>query len=93
MLDYIYIGLHIKKIIGYSIVIVIINTPKGKEKIQLKRAVYILNFYTNLIYIGNKGKWPLYKTSYLNIRQVAVTCRCGTSVVRNFKFFTPFFTS
>ena len=25
------------------------------------------------------------------LRQVAVTCRCGVSVVRNFKFFTPFF--
>ena len=25
------------------------------------------------------------------IRQVAVTCRCGISVVRNFKFLTPFF--
>ena len=27
------------------------------------------------------------------IRQVAVTCRCGTSVVRNLKFLTPFFNS
>ena len=25
------------------------------------------------------------------IRQVAVTCRCSTSVVRNLKFLTPFF--
>ena len=25
------------------------------------------------------------------IRQVSVTCRCGTSVVRNLKFLTPFF--
>ena len=30
------------------------------------------------------------KASCLHIRQVAVTCRCGTSVVRNFKFLTPF---
>ena len=27
------------------------------------------------------------------IRQVAVMCRRGTSVIRNLKFFTPFFTS
>ena len=25
------------------------------------------------------------------IKQVAITCRCGTSVVRNLKFLTPFF--
>ena len=25
------------------------------------------------------------------IRQIAVICRCGTSVVRNLKFLTPFF--
>ena len=41
--------------------------------------------------VGNKGKWPLYKASCLNMRQVAVTCRRGTCVVRNLKFFTPFF--
>ena len=41
--------------------------------------------------VGNKGKWPLYKVSCLNIKQVAVTCRRGTSVVRNLKFLTPFF--
>ena len=48
--------------------------------------------------VGNKGKWQLYKASCLNgrhiavmIRQVAVTCRCGTSVVRNLKFLTPSF--
>ena len=27
------------------------------------------------------------------LRQVAVTCRCGISVVRNLKFLTPFFNS
>ena len=27
------------------------------------------------------------------IRQIAVTCRYGISVVRNLKFFTPFFNS
>jgi hypothetical protein len=48
--------------------------------------------------VGNKGKWQLYKASCLNrrhiavtMRQVAVTCRCGISVVRNFKFLTPSF--
>ena len=48
--------------------------------------------------VGNKGKWQLYKASCLNrrhiaviIRQVAVTCRRGTSVVRNLKFLTPSF--
>ena len=41
--------------------------------------------------IGNKGKWPLFEASCLYIRQVAVTCRGGTSVVRNLKFLTPFF--
>ena len=30
------------------------------------------------------------EASYLHIRQVAVTCRRGTSVVRNLKFLTPF---
>ena len=33
MLDYLYAGLHIEKIVGYSIITVIINTPEGKEKI------------------------------------------------------------
>ena len=45
----------------------------------------------NFSSVGNKGKWPLYKASCLNVRQVAVTCRHGTSVVRNLKFLTPFF--
>ena len=31
------------------------------------------------------------KASGNYIRQVAVTCRCGTSVVRKLKFLTPFF--
>ena len=31
------------------------------------------------------------KASGNYIRQVAVTCYCGTSVVRNLKFLTPFF--
>ena len=30
------------------------------------------------------------KASSYYLRQVAVMCCCGTSVVRNFKFFTPF---
>ena len=40
-----------------------------------------------------KEKLPVLgiKASGNYIRQVAVTCRCGTSVVRNLKFFTPFF--
>ena len=51
---------------------------------------YILtNIY--FIIVGNKGKWPLFKASCLYARQVAVTCRGGTSVVRNLKFLTPFF--
>ena len=46
---------------------------------------------TCIISVGNKGKWLLFKASCLHVRQVAVTCRCGTSVVRNLKFLTPFF--
>ena len=42
-------------------------------------------------FVGNKGKWPLFKASCLHARQVAVTYRGGTSVVRNLKFLTPFF--
>ena len=30
---------------------VIINTPKGKEQIQLLKAVYILGFYISLVYL------------------------------------------
>ena len=41
--------------------------------------------------VGNKGKWPLFKASCLHARQVAVTYRRSTSVVRNLKFLTPFF--
>ena len=41
--------------------------------------------------VGNKGKWPLFKASCLYARQVAVIYRGGTSVVRNLKFLTPFF--
>jgi hypothetical protein len=41
--------------------------------------------------VRNKGKWLLFKASCLYVRQVAVTCRCGISVVRNLKFLTPFF--
>ena len=43
--------------------------------------------------LGIKAKWPLYKASCLNIRQVAVTYRRGTKVVRNLKFLTPFLNS
>ena len=32
-----------------------------------------------------------YKASCLNMRYIAVTYRCGISVVRNLKFLTPFF--
>ena len=51
-----------------------------------------------MVIVGNKGKWQLYKASCLNVRhiavtikEVAVTCCHGTSVVRNLKFLTPFF--
>ena len=53
--------------------------------------IYIRRYYKTII--RNKGNWPLYKASCLNVRQVAVTCRRGTSVVRNLKFLTPFFSS
>ena len=53
-----------------------------------KKAVLFLILY--FIIVGNKGKWLLYKTSCRYIRQVAVTYRRGTSVVRNFKFLTLF---
>ena len=43
------------------------------------------------ITVGNKGKWLLFEVSCLYIRQVAITCCCSTSVVRNLKFFTSFF--
>jgi hypothetical protein len=46
-----------------------------------------------IISVGNKGKWLLFKANCLYVRQVAVTYRCGTSVVRNLKFLTPFFNS
>ena len=49
VLEYIYIGLYIDKIIGYKTVMVIINTPKGKEQIQFLKVVYILGFYTSLV--------------------------------------------
>jgi len=35
-----------------------INNPKGKKKILLTGAAYVLSFYTNLVYIwklNNKG--------------------------------------
>ena len=51
ILDYIYIGLYIKEIIGFSIAIVIISNPKGKKKILLTGVAYILSFYINLVYI------------------------------------------
>jgi len=51
ILDCIYIGSHTKEIVGFSIAIVIINNPKGKKKILLTGAAYILSFYTNLVYI------------------------------------------
>ena len=51
ILDYIYIGLYIKEIVGFSIAIDIINRPKGKEQILFIEAAYILSFYTNLVYI------------------------------------------
>ena len=43
------------------------------------------------VLVGNKGKWLLFEASCLYVRQVAVTYRGGTSVVRNLKFLTPFF--
>ena len=41
-------------------------------------------------FVRNKSKRLLFKASCLNVRQVAVTCRRGTSVVRNLKFLTLF---
>ena len=42
-------GSYTEEIVGYSTTTVTISILKGKEKIQLKKAVYILNFYINLI--------------------------------------------
>ena len=50
-LDYIYIGLYIEEIVGFSIAKVIINYLKGKKKIQLLGVAYILGFYINLVYL------------------------------------------
>ena len=73
------------------------------QKIAYRHNSYITRKipYTRMpirISVGNKGKWQLYKVSCLNIkhiavivRQVAITCRRSTSVVRNLKFLTPFF--
>ena len=73
----------------------------GKEKfrilITLDRPSPILKNSINKLLkigtVGNKGNWLLYKVSCLNIRQVAITYRRGTSVVKNLKFLTPFFNS
>ena len=46
--------------------------------------------FIGFIIVGNKGKWLLFEVSCLYARQVAVTCRRGTSMVRNLKFLTPF---
>ena len=51
MLDYFYTGSHTEEIISYNIAIVTISTAEGKEKIQLKKVVYILSFYINLVYL------------------------------------------
>jgi len=51
ILDCIYIGLYIEEIVGFGIAIVIINNPKGKKKILLTGAAYVLSFYINLVYI------------------------------------------
>jgi hypothetical protein len=63
------------------------------------RQLYINNNYKRRVAsVGNKSKWQLFKASCLNgrhiaviIRQVAVTCRRGISVVRSLKFLTPSF--
>ena len=56
------------------------------------RQLYIDNNHKKRVTsVGNKGKGLLFKASCFNIRQVAVTYRRGTSVVRNLKFLTPFF--
>ena len=41
--------------------------------------------------LGIKGSGNYIRYVAVIMRQVAVTCRCGTSVVRNLKFLTPFF--
>jgi len=51
ILDRIYINLYTKKIVSFSIAIIIINNFKGKKKILFTGAAYIPSFYTNLIYI------------------------------------------
>ena len=51
----------------------------------------------SIFIIAILAKFSLYllgiKANGYYIRQVAVTYRCGTSVVRNLKFLTPFFNS
>ena len=49
MLDHFYIGSYTEEIVGYSTAIVIISTPEGEKKIQLKRAAYVLSFYIDLV--------------------------------------------
>ena len=50
-----------------------------------KEELLVLGIKASGYYLGQV------EASYLHVRQVAVTCRCGTSVVRNLKFLTPFF--
>ena len=52
-----------------------------------KEKLPVLGIKASSYYLGQV------KASCLYIRQVAVTYRYGTSVVRNLKFLTPFFNS
>ena len=44
-----------------------------------------------LLVLGTKASCLNVRHIAVTIRQVAVTCRRGTRVVRNLKFLTPFF--
>ena len=51
-------NLYTEEIVGYSIVIIIINYPKSKRQIEFLKVAYILGFYTNLVCLkklNNKG--------------------------------------
>ena len=64
-----------------------------KDKLVKVNLMVKLKEKLNLIIVRNKGNWPLYKASCLNMKQVAVTYYRGTSVVKNLKFLTLFLNS
>ena len=60
-------GSHTEEIVSYGTAVIIIDHPKGKRQIQLLKAAFIPDFYTNLVSLKKLNKKGVYWSNEENI--------------------------